>query len=37
MRNKNTQGILFIVSGEIYIFISENIKKQPIVTEKPLR
>ena len=30
-------GMFLIVCGGIYIFIRENIKKQPIVTEKPLR
>ena len=36
----NTQtfiGMFLIVCGGIYIFIRENIKDQPIVTEKPLR
>ena len=30
-------GMFLIVCGGIYIFIRENIKKQPIVTETPLR
>ena len=30
-------GMFLIVCGGIYIFIRENIKDQPIVTEKPLR
>jgi len=30
-------GMFLIISGGIYIFIRENIKDQPIVTEKPLR
>jgi drug/metabolite transporter (DMT)-like permease len=30
-------GIFLIVCGGVYIFIRENIKNQPIVTEKPLR
>tara|TARA_Y100000758_G_C15657504_1_gene277054 strand:- start:28 stop:483 length:456 start_codon:yes stop_codon:yes gene_type:complete len=30
-------GMFLIVCGGIYIFIRENIKNQPIVTEKPLR
>jgi len=29
--------MFLIVCGGIYIFIRENIKKQPIVTETPLR
>ena len=30
-------GMFLIIFGGIYIFIRENIKDQPIVTEKPLR
>jgi len=30
-------GMFLIVCGGVYIFIRENIKEQPIVTEKPLR
>ena len=30
-------GMFLIVAGGVYIFIRENIKDQPIVTEKPLR
>jgi len=30
-------GMFLIICGGIYIFIRENIKDQPIVTEKPLR
>ena len=30
-------GMFLIVCGGVYIFIRENIKNQPIVTEKPLR
>ena len=37
MYNLSEKKILIIICGGIFIFIRENIKDHPIVTEKPLR